>query len=80
MIGINENTFLTRDLGEASVLYASGRKFTQLIKEDGRFVFAFDDKIACQKLIDELWRREAVVNAKELLDAMRSLKDLIFTR
>ena len=80
MIDTNENAFLTRDLGEASFLYASGRKLIQLIKEDGRFSFAFDDKLTCQKLIDELWRREAVVNAKELLDAMRSLKDLIFTR
>lgn len=72
--------YCTKDLSEASFLYASGRKFTQLIKEDGRFAFAFDDKVTCQKLIDELWRKEAVVNAKELLDAMRSLKDLIFTR
>ena len=80
MIGINENLFLTRDLGEASFLYASGRKLTQLIKEDGRFAFAFDDKTSCQKLIDSLWRKEATVNAKELLDAQRSLKDLIFTR
>lgn len=80
MIGINENLFLTKDLGEASFLYASGRKLIQLIKEDSRFSFAFDDKTACQKLIDTLWKKEAVVNAKELLDAMRSLKDLIFSR
>ena len=80
MVGINENLFLTRDLGEASFLYASGRKLTQLIKEEGRFAFAFGDKLACQKLVDALWKKEAVVNAKELLDAMRSLKDLIFSR
>ena len=73
-----ENTYRTKDLNEASFLYASHKKLIGLEEHNGRYWFVFEDRPACQKLIDAYWQREATVNAKEFADAFRSLKDRIF--
>lgn len=75
-----ETFYRTKDLNEASFLYASCQKLVKLEKDDDRrYWFIFDNKLACQRLIDSYWRKEATVNAKEFADAMRSLKDRIFS-
>lgn len=73
-----EKFYRTRDLNEASFLFASRQKLIRLEEDSGRFWFVFEDRPACQKLIDAYWRREATVNAKEFADSFRSLKDRIF--
>jgi hypothetical protein len=73
-------TFQTRDLSEAAFLYASGRKFSKLNSDGQRFWFVFDGKHECKKLADSYWRKEATINAKEMSDALRTLKDMIFNR
>lgn len=75
-----ENYFSTRDISEAALLYSCGKKLIQLKKDAERFWFIFEDKSACQKLIDAYWRKEAIVDAKTFADSLRSLKDLIFNR
>ena len=75
-----KNTYHTKDLAEASFLYASGKKFVHLEEDKGRFWFVFDDKTSCEELTNSFWRKEAVVNAKEYADALRTLKDLIFNK
>lgn len=75
-----ENYYRTKDLSEASLLYASGKKFIQLEENNGRFYFIFEDESSCEELSNSFWRKEAVVNAKEFSDAIRTLKDLIFNR
>ncbi|MFH1900839.1 MAG: DUF5659 domain-containing protein [Candidatus Omnitrophota bacterium] len=74
-----KSTYLTRDLNEASFLYASSQKLIQLQNDNGRFWFVFENEPACQQLIDIYWRKETKVDAKELLDSLRSLKDRIFS-
>ena len=74
-----ENTHPTQDLYESAFLYASGQKLIQLKNDNGRFSFIFEDVQACQRLIDSYWRKDATVNAKEYADAVRSLKDRIFS-
>ncbi len=74
-----ENTYKTKDLSEASFLYASHQKLIRLEEDTGRYYFVFEDRSTCQKLIDTYWRKEATVDAKELLDSLRSLKDRIFS-
>jgi len=75
-----QNTHLiTQDLYESALLYASGQKLIQLKNNSGRFSFIFEDGQACQGLIDAYWRKDAMVNAKEFADAVRSLKDRIFS-
>lgn len=73
-------SFITRDLAEASFLVASGIKLVQIEKEDSVFWFLFDDKLTCQKLSDSFWRKEAMVNAQEFSSAIRMLKDVIFRK
>ena len=73
-------TFQTRDLSEAAFLYASGQKLSKLNNDGQRFWFVFDGKDHCEKLSDAYWRKEAVVNAKDMSDALRTLKDMIFNR
>jgi len=72
--------YRTRDLSEASFLYACRKKLIQLDNDDGRIWFMFNDVDSCQKLADSFWRREASINAKEFADAIRTLKDMIFSR
>jgi hypothetical protein len=75
-----DNVYRTRDLSLASYLYASKKKLIGLEEDSGRkFLFVFEDTASCQKLVDSFWRREAVVNVKDFSDAMRSLKDLIYS-
>ena len=73
-----ENIYRTKDLYESSYLYACHKKLLQLDRENGRCWFIFQDKQSCQSLIDSYWRREAKIDAKEFIDALRSLKDRIF--
>ena len=74
-----ENVYRTKDLAEASFLYAIHQKLIRLEKDHGgRCWFVFDDDLACRELIASYWRRDAMVNAKEFADAIRSLKDRIF--
>ena len=75
-----DNVLRTRDLAEASFLYASGVKLIQLDNDNGRFWFVFEDKVLCEQLTDSFWRKEAMVDAKTYAEASRSLKDLIFSK
>ena len=72
------DVYSTKDLAEGSFLLASGIRLIQIDNEDGIFWFVFADKSTCLRLADSFWRKEATVNARELCDAMRTLKDVIF--
>ena len=76
---IDEN-YSTRDLAEAAFLYASGSKLIETERDNGKCWFVFSDKLVCQKLADSFWRKEAMINAREFYNSMRTLKDLIFNR
>lgn len=75
-----ENYYRTKDLAEASFLYASGVKLIRSETDNGRVWFLFSDKNTCNKLTGSFWGREAMVNAKAYADANRSLKDVIFNK
>jgi len=77
----NAHHYITQDLGEASLLYLS-QKLVELREADnsGHFWFVFEDKTTCQRLVNSFWQREAVINARDFCDAMRTLKDLIFNK
>ena len=77
---MNKENYRTRDLSESAFLYASGKKLLKLENDNKRVWFIFKDRLSCQDLLDSYWQKEAVVNAKEFADAIRSLKDLIFNR
>jgi len=75
-----KDSYPTKDLSEASFLYASGQKLVELKNDNGRVWFVFSDGSTCEKLSNSYWQKEAVVNAKEFSDALRTLKDIIFNK
>ena len=72
--------FQTKDLPEASLLFAKHKKLIKT-NRDGKVVwFLFADKLGCEQLAEAYWQRDAVVNVREFVDAMRCLKEQIFNR
>lgn len=72
--------YKTKDLHEAAYLIAVGSKLARLEREINYFHFVFEDSKKCEELSNSFWSGEATVNAKEFVDAIRSLKDRIFSR
>lgn len=72
--------YSTKDLAESAFLYASCCKFMHSENNNGVVWFSFSDKNKCQQLADAFWRKEAMVNAREFYNSLRTLKDLIFNR
>jgi len=79
-ISLDNNTYKTKDLYEASTLYALDQKFLYLEKEGEYFWFVFGNKEVCQEIADKYWRREVSVDAKTYADAIRTLKDRLFSQ
>ena len=72
------NTYYTKDLYEASFLYAHQQKLLGLEKDCKFFWFIFKDKSACEELSVAYWAGEIEINAKAYSDAIRTLKDRLF--
>ena len=73
------NEFTTKDLYLAGFLYAKGAKFRG-VKREGRICwFIFDDESYCKTLQSQFFSKTAEVNAREYADALRTLKDVIFS-
>jgi hypothetical protein len=70
--------YKTKDLGEASALITAHCRLINLETEKGFFWFMFDDPETCRKTSDAYWNNTLAVRAKELVDAMRSLKERVF--
>lgn len=76
----SNDTYQTKDLYEASTLYAVNQKFLYLEKSQNYFWFIFENKKVCQQIADRYWRREVSVDAKTYSDAVRTLKDRLFSQ
>jgi len=74
------DSYITKDLAERAFLLASEAKLIQIEEKDSVFWFIFADKSACQRMADSFWCNQAMVNAREFYNAMRTLKDVIFRR
>lgn len=72
--------YRTRDLAEAAFLYTCHKKLIGHNEDNGKVWFVFENKADCEKLAQSFWGKEATVNAKELCDSLRTLKDIIFNR
>ena len=75
-----KDCFRTKDLGEASLLYSSDKRLIHLNHDGIRYWFIFEDQESCQKIVQSFWRKEAMINAKNFVDAERTLKNLIFKK
>jgi hypothetical protein len=75
-----DNVYLTKDLYEAAFLYANHLKFLGLEKEIDFYWFIFEDKERAEVLSNKYWQKEALINAKDYAEAIRSLKDRLYAR
>lgn len=77
---MNKNVYQTKDLYEASLLYALNKKFMGLKQEGSFYWFQFEDKDSCEQIADKFWAKKIEANIKEYAEAIRTLKDRIFSR
>mgnify|MGYP001606342693 CR=1 len=71
--------FLTKDLSLASLCYAKGALFAGIDRDDRTCWFIFENKQLCETLQQQFFAKSIDVNAKEYSDALRTLKNLIFS-
>lgn len=74
----NINTYLTRDLYEASYLLAKDCQLLKLQRSDNFFFFAFSNKKQCEELRDIYWENSGDILVKDYADAIKKLKRIIF--
>lgn len=72
--------YKTRDLHEAAFLYAKDQKLLRLEGGQREFWFIFDNADDCEVLANSYWANEAEVFAKNYVDALRTLKDRLFSK
>jgi len=77
---MNREVYQTKDLYEASALYALNLRFLGLKREWPFCWFIFEDKDNCQQIADEFWAKKLKVDPKCYAEAIRTLKDRIFAR
>lgn len=70
--------YFTKDIYVASFLDAKGQKVSRIERNGKICWFVFDDKYKCQDLVDGYYRNSIMVEAKSLVDSIRTLKDRIF--
>ncbi len=74
------NVYLTKDLYEASFLYANRLKLLGLQKEGKFFWFVFDNKKLAEELADKYWKREGLIDASTFAEAVTFLKNRLYAR
>ena len=79
---MKNNVYLTKDLAEAGYLYMSQLNFLGLTSDANStsFYFQFEDKEKAEGLSAEFWNKTAKGNINEYADALRTLKDLVFSK
>ncbi len=72
------NFFATRDLYLSAVFYSIGIKLIKVDRQGRLCFFIFEDKDKCNNCQQQYFAKELQVTAKDLIDAIRTLKDLVF--
>ena len=73
-------TYRTKDLYEASFLYASQAKLANINNPSENFRsfwFVFEDHDKCVELLTAYWQKSAPIDAKTFVDSIRNIKSLI---
>lgn len=71
--------YQTKDLYIASFLYAKGMMFTGINRNGKECTFLFEDFDTCTKLALLQFQGKAGVNARAFIEAIKTLKTLIFS-
>jgi len=74
-----KDTIETKDLYLASLWYAKGLKMSGIRRDGMQCWFTFVDKSACEQMTSKYYSKEEMVIAKDYTDAIKTLKNLLFT-
>lgn len=75
----NNNRFISKDLYVSALCYAKGLQLER-IERDGRICwFVFGGGAVGEQLQQNFFSKNVDVNAKEYADALRTLKNLVFS-
>lgn len=75
-----DTEFRTKDLYEASVIYALGKKLLRLEDGSNQYWFVFADNEGSKRISDSYWAGDIEVNAKALVHSIKDLKDRVFAQ
>lgn len=71
--------FKTKDIVLASALYADGQKLSGTeISKNRQVTFIFKNKAVCEDLVSKHYSGDLVLSSRQLLDALKTLKSIIF--
>lgn len=74
------NIYFTKDIWEASLLYAMDKKLIRTDNVNGRVWFSFADRSSCEQFVEAYLRKDINVNAKEFAEANKTLKGFVFNK
>lgn len=71
--------FRTKDLAIAAVLYASSQKLDSTEPgNQGQKFFVFENKPVCESLTQKHYSGDLMINSRQIVDALKTLKSIIF--
>ena len=76
----NFERYKTKDLAEAGVLIIKKKQLIEIERQGKICWFIFDDKKLCERISNEFFFGELLVNAREYYEALNRLKSRIFTQ
>ena len=76
----NKNEYLTKDLGEAAAIFSQDVKIIRLERDPSGFYWFVFPSEKSNELANQYWTNDLQVSAKSYYDAMRTLKDRLFSR
>lgn len=79
MLRIQTKAYETKDLAEAAALVVSNQKLIHIKREGSVCWFVFEDEEKSQELSRQYFFGKLLINAREYSEAMKRLKNLIFT-
>lgn len=74
------NEYKTRDLAEAASIITQNKKLIRLERTGSTCWFIFSDKEECEKVSNEFFFGQLLVNARQYHEAVTLLKNRIFSR
>ncbi len=77
---MGQDVYQTRDIYETAFLYASRLKLIDVQRTDSICWFVFSDQNKAEELSRKFWSREAKIDAKTYSEAIRTLKDMLYSR
>lgn len=75
---MSDDFYITKDLYFAALLYAKRISLEKTEHEDKTYWFYFVGKGNCERLYQEFFGRKILVNARDYVDAIQALRNIIF--